>query len=251
MSLAFQASKAIPLTGHVVISNYSQSEIRITNTDITTGITTFTVELLKNQCFAKLEQTSVYGPLSIVIGAVGLSSWYYIPVTSIIQPSGLPIDQLITLLNGWFLGAGAPISVNGGALLSPLYGINFIEGANITITTALDYVNNVTNVTISAAGGGGFAYTVVNVNTTPYNIVPVTGIYVYLVDATAGSITINFPTAVGNTALYTVKKVDASVNTVVLDPNGAETLDGLSTQTIRFQNTSVDIYSDNANLYIR
>jgi hypothetical protein len=102
-----------------------------------------------------------------------------------------------------------------------------------------------------SAGGGGFAYTIVNVNTTPYNIVPVTGIYVYLVDATAGSITINFPTAVGNTALYTVKKVDASVNTVVLDPNGAQTLDGLSTQTIRFQNTSVDIYSDNANLYIR
>ncbi len=101
------------------------------------------------------------------------------------------------------------------------------------------------------ASGGGFGYTVVNVNTTPYTIVPITGVYVYLVDASGGSITMNFPTAIGNTALYTVKKVDNSANTVVLDPNGAQTLDGLATQTIRFQNTSVDIYSDNANLYIR
>lgn len=103
----------------------------------------------------------------------------------------------------------------------------------------------------SAGGGGGFAYTVVNVNTTPYTIVPITGVYVYLVDATAGAVTMNFPTAIGNTALYTIKKVDSSANTVILDPNGAQTLDGQATQTIRFQNTSVDIYSDNVNLYIR
>lgn len=103
----------------------------------------------------------------------------------------------------------------------------------------------------SAGGGGGFAYTVINVNTTPYTILPTSGVYVYLVDATAASITINFPTAIGNTALYTIKKTDSSANTVILDPNGAQTLDGLSTQTIRFQNTSIDVYSDNANLYIR
>lgn len=104
---------------------------------------------------------------------------------------------------------------------------------------------------VPSGGGGGFAYTVINVNTTPYTVVPITGVYVYLVDATGGAVTVNFPTAVGNTALYTIKKVDSSSNTVTLDPNGAETLDGQSTQTIRFQNTSVDIYSDNVNLYIR
>lgn len=101
------------------------------------------------------------------------------------------------------------------------------------------------------ASGGGFGYTVINVNTTPYTVVPMTGVYVYLVDATGGNIIIDFPTAVGNTALYTIKKVDSSANTVTLDPSGAETIDGYATQTIRFQNTSVDIYSDNANLYIR
>ena len=102
-----------------------------------------------------------------------------------------------------------------------------------------------------SAGSPGFTYTVVNVNTTPYAVVPITGVYVYLVDASGGAITVKFPTAVGNTALYTVKKIDNSINTVILDPSGVETLDGQVTQTIRFQNTSVDIYSDNVNLYIR
>jgi hypothetical protein len=101
-----------------------------------------------------------------------------------------------------------------------------------------------------AAGASGFTYSKTLVNTTPYTIVPTSGYNVYHVDATAGTVTINFPTAVGNTAWYVVKKIDSSANTVVLDPNGAQTLDGQTTQTIRFQNTSVDIYSDNSNLFI-
>lgn len=101
-----------------------------------------------------------------------------------------------------------------------------------------------------AAGASGFTYSKTLVNTTPYAIVPTTGYNVYNVDATAGIITINFPTAVGNAAWYVVKKIDPSANTVILDPNGAETLDGQPTQTIRFQNTSVDIFSDNSNLFI-
>lgn len=101
-----------------------------------------------------------------------------------------------------------------------------------------------------AAGASGFTYSKTLVNTTPYTIVPTTGYNVYNVDATAGIITINFPTAVGNAAWYVVKKIDSSANTVILDPNGAETLDGQPTQIIRFQNTSVDVYSDNSNLFI-
>jgi hypothetical protein len=134
--------------------------------------------------------------------------------------------------------------------LDPLGVVNLIEGANVTLSLANDIPNDRTDVTISSAGGGSFSYTPVTVNTTPYAVVPNTGWYMYLVDATAGAITMNFPTAVGNNAVYTVKKVDNSANTVILTPNGAETIDGLATQTIRFQNTSVDLYSDNANLYI-
>lgn len=103
----------------------------------------------------------------------------------------------------------------------------------------------------SAGGGAGtFSYGTILVNVTPYTIIPVTGWNIYLVDATIGNITINFPTAVGSNAVYTIKKTDATANTVILTPNGAETIDGSATKTIRFQNTSVDIYSDNTNLYI-
>jgi hypothetical protein len=105
-------------------------------------------------------------------------------------------------------------------------------------------------VATGGGGGGGFSFTKTTVTTSPYTVIPVSGYNVYLVDTSLGSITMNFPTAVGNTAWYVVKKIDSSANTVVLDPNGAQTLDGQPTQTIRFQNTSVDIYSDNSNLFI-
>jgi hypothetical protein len=88
------------------------------------------------------------------------------------------------------------------------------------------------------------------VNTTPYSITSTFGYNVYYVDATAGAIVIDFPTAVGNAAWYIIKKIDSSLNTVTLNPNGAETIDGLSTQVIKFKNTSVDVYSDNSNLFI-
>lgn len=137
------------------------------------------------------------------------------------------------------------VTVDNTVPTAPVIQFQGVNVDGITITgdgTALN--------PLVAAGASGFTYSKTLVNTTPYTIVPVSGYNVYHVDATAGTITINFPTAVGNTAWYVVKKIDSSANTVVLDPNAAETLDGQATQTIRFQNTSVDIYSDNSNLFI-
>lgn len=125
---------------------------------------------------------------------------------------------------------------------------------NPVLNVAVDGVTitgdgSVGNPLVSTAGSG-FGYTRTLVNTNPYAIVPTTGYNVYYVDATAGSIVVDFPTAVANGAWYVIKKIDASANTVTLNPNGSETIDGLSTQVIRFQNTSVDVYSDNTNLLI-
>ena len=250
----------ISLTGLVYLTNETQTEIRVRNYDISSGIFNYDKYFLKHDCWAFVENiyqlvspgTSVPIYLSrIVIGVsydpVGCS----FDISQVAEPSDLSVDELIKVLNGWLRGGGVPISVNGGTIINPLAGLNLIAGANITIAAAQNIATNLTDVTISAAGGGGgFSYTPVAVNTTPYTVAPITGWYMYLVDATAGAITMNFPTAVGNNAVYTVKKVDNSANTVILTPNGAETIDGLATQTIRFQNTSVDIYSDNANLYI-
>ncbi len=70
-------------------------------------------------------------------------------------------------------------------------------------------------------------------------------------DATLGAITVNLPTAAsayntnfGVGIIYSIKKIDASVNTVTVDANGAETIDGSATQVIAVQYTSITIQSN-------
>lgn len=150
-------------------------------------------------------------------------------------------SSIIALLSGYVQTVTGPI-VDNTDPQNPVLNVS-VDGVTITGDGS---VGN----PLVAAGGGGFSYTTTLVNTTPYAIVPTTGYNVYYVDATAGAIVVDFPTAVGNAAWYIVKKIDSSSNTVTLNPNGAETIDGLSTQVIRFQNTSVDVYSDNSNLLI-
>lgn len=66
------------------------------------------------------------------------------------------------------------------------------------------------------------------------------------VDATAGDKVINLP-AVADALpgkIYTVKKVDASVNIVTVTPDGAETIDTAATVVLTSQNDSVSLISD-------
>lgn len=55
---------------------------------------------------------------------------------------------------------------------------------------------------------------------------------IYYIDATLGSITVNLPAAAGSLVagrVYTILKTDASANTVTIDGNAAETIDGAAT----------------------
>jgi hypothetical protein len=255
--------RTLVLLQNVEIYNYSRTHIKVITYDVSpTGeyylekkSTLFRINSLigpDNYSVNGVDQLGPYGlnTVSLIqIGSTGPSLTFEYSVVR--QPAFSTIEELVTIVNGYLAYTGVALSKNGGTPLDPLGVVNLIEGANITLSLANDIPNDRTDVTISAAGGGGgFSYVPVAVSTTPYAVVPITGWYMYLVDATAGAITMNFPTAVGNNAVYTVKKVDSSANTVILTPNGAETIDGAATQTIRFQNTSVDLYSDNANLYI-
>ncbi|MFD4740632.1 hypothetical protein ACFWNQ_25190 [Streptomyces virginiae] len=58
---------------------------------------------------------------------------------------------------------------------------------------------------------------------------------VVTVDATSGPVTITLPTAVGRTRPVTVKKVDASGNSVTIDGAGSETIDGQLTRVLAAQ----------------
>jgi hypothetical protein len=256
--------KTILLTGNIAIYNYSRTQIKVLVYDDLGPMGEYYLE--KKTTLFQLETPSQ--PTSFQVGGYDNIDPYTVNTVSLVQsnntgnklmfpygninvPTFSTLDELFHIINGYLAYTGVSLSKNGGTPLDALGVVNLIEGANITLALSNDIVNDKTDVTISAAGGGGgFSYVPVAVSTTPYTVVPITGWYMYLVDATAGAITMNFPTAVGNNAVYTVKKVDSSANTVILTPNGAETIDGAATQTIRFQNTSVDLYSDNANLYI-
>jgi len=74
---------------------------------------------------------------------------------------------------------------------------------------------------------------------------------IILCDATSGVVTITLPTSVGNAGkTFSVKKIDASGNNVVVDGNGSQTIDGSTTQTISTQYDEKRIVSDGSNWFI-
>lgn len=102
--------------------------------------------------------------------------------------------------------------------------------------------------TVSSSSSG---YTIVSVTSTTYNATQTSGDIIILVDAATagGNVTVNLPTAVSNTAKFTIKKIDSGSNTVTIDGSGAETIDGQTTQEILFQNTSTTIVNNNTNWF--
>ncbi|MFJ7269423.1 hypothetical protein ACIQV3_22725 [Streptomyces sp. NPDC099050] len=73
---------------------------------------------------------------------------------------------------------------------------------------------------------------------------------VLLVDATAGAITITLISAASTPNQYTIKKVDASVNTVTIDGAGSETIDGAATKVLTTQWETVTVIPSGGNWYV-
>ena len=68
-----------------------------------------------------------------------------------------------------------------------------------------------------------------------------------LADASGGDITGTLPTAVGIAGTtYTVKKIDATANAVVVEGDGTEEIDGALNVSITIPNTSLTFLSDGA-----
>jgi hypothetical protein len=62
-----------------------------------------------------------------------------------------------------------------------------------------------------------------------------TGNLLYLLDTTAAPITVTLPTAVGNTAVMTFKKISSDSNNITIDGDGTETIDGATTKILATQ----------------
>jgi hypothetical protein len=111
----------------------------------------------------------------------------------------------------------------------PLLHKHQISDLTVTVSGNVD-ISSVATVTTSSSAGD---YTVL------------------LVNATSGQITISLPLASTVTnKIYKIKKIDSSVNTVVIDANASETIDGDLTKEIAFQNTALQLVCNGISWYI-
>jgi hypothetical protein len=77
------------------------------------------------------------------------------------------------------------------------------------------------------------------------NYTATTADYTILGNAASGSITITLPAAANHTGrVYNIKKIDSSANTITIDANSSETIDGALTRVITTQYSSVTIQCD-------
>lgn len=69
--------------------------------------------------------------------------------------------------------------------------------------------------------------------------------YIILVDASAGDVTLTLPAASAQPGrVIEIKKIDSSTNQVIIDPSGADTIEGESTLELLFYGEAVPIVSD-------
>ena len=78
------------------------------------------------------------------------------------------------------------------------------------------------------------------------------GTYFAACDATAGNMTLSIANNSADSPgrIHVIKKIDSSINTVTIDPNGTETIDGASTYVLAVQYSTVVIQSNGTNWFI-
>ena len=161
---------------------------------------------------------------------------YKIPVPNVRFGSGVPVVEDTDKENDTYIRTDDGLHTG---VFQEMY--KFDNNYNVWILCTLPSTTT-TNTYITGAG-----YTIVNINSTPYNVTYTSDKYIFIIDASSGIITLNLPTAVSNTAEFVFKKIDSTLNSVIIEGLGAETIDTELNKTILFQNTSFSICSDNAN----
>lgn len=132
------------------------------------------------------------------------------------------------------------IAVGGNtSVLSRYTDLNIKPGSNITLSYTNNDTTKAVDLTITSSGGAGTSRIIAPVSSTQTAGAIAATDYVYI--ASAG-IQLTMPTASGNTNLYTIKNTAAS--SVLLTPNGVETIDSQTNLILRTQYTSVDLISD-------
>lgn len=127
-----------------------------------------------------------------------------------------------------------------------------VRGASSQTANLQEWQNSSSTALASVSAAGtmkitGFGHKVVS-KTATYTAADET---VILCDATAASFTINLAAASTMTdRIYHIKKTDSSANTITVDPNGTETIDGSSTKILTTQYDCITIVCDGSNWFI-
>jgi hypothetical protein len=92
---------------------------------------------------------------------------------------------------------------------------------------------------------------ILDVNKVTINTSVNSGHDLILADATSNNLIVSLPTASGISGrVYYFKKIDNTVNTVTIDGNGAETIDGVANYILSLQYEFVQIVSDGSNWFV-
>jgi hypothetical protein len=139
-------------------------------------------------------------------------------------------------------GVSSVFTVNGdGSLQFNRYGIGTFDTVPAVFYLGVDASGNVVETPVPA-----FSVSEISTN---WNESATSGERILLVTTPGSNVTINLPPAVGNTAKITIKKIAGS-NSVIVDPNASETIDGGATATIQQRYESITLVSNNSNWFI-
>ena len=135
--------------------------------------------------------------------------------------------------------------------LTDLSDVTYTAGAGID-GYVLTYSNTNTRWEAQAASGGGSAPTVTSASpSSAYTISTHAGIEEVYILTPSADISVNLPSAssCGSGYKYQIKNM-ASANTLTIDPNSTETIDGSTTFVLNVQYQSITIVTDGSNWFI-
>lgn len=195
-------------------------------------------------------------------GSDGLSAQAELQ-TSFVQPAaGALVGGWVTLSRSVYAAPGQTVWI-GGAVTGGYYTVEASVGAQLQLRNVGGLANAApgTNIPVSAVGAeewvvitgprglsGGEEWMIRSVAAT--DSVDLTD-QVVLADATGGAIILTLPAAADRPNVPLVlKKIDASANTVTVQGDGAETIDGSNTAVLTTQYESLSIISDGTEWHI-
>mgnify|MGYP001617001066 CR=1 FL=1 len=116
--------------------------------------------------------------------------------------------------------------------------VTLTGGSNVTLTQSGQDIS-------IAATASGVADSAVATKTANYTLLDTDDII--LANASSGKFTLTLPAATNTGKIYSVKKIDAKLTAVTIQPNGSDTIDGEKTIVLDIPDTTIRLADDGGN----